>query len=200
MNELWRLFAYDAMPLITVVVAIVAGARVFWCLGLHSDAIDGILDRQRDGTRLRSMLADLRSIPAKVPESGLAELGGVGESKREEVLRVLGTAEAKFRDRIRPLEVGASASAYLTGILLFITLIYAASALRSLMLGLSLEVQHSTSAILDVIQSILVVVSRSAWIVLCLFVLNTVMKIRISRRKERWATFTNRLTKEVAEG
>lgn len=200
MHELWRFFVCDALPLIAVFAAIVVAVRVFWGLGLRSDAIDGILDRQRQGTRLRSMLADLRGIPAKAPESGLAELSSIGESNREEVLRVLGTAEVKFRDRIRPLEVGTSASAYLTGILLFIALIYAGSALRSLTVGLSLERQPSTSAILDVIQSILVVVFRSAWIVLCLFMLNTVMKIRLSRRKERWATFTNRLTKEVVEG
>jgi hypothetical protein len=188
------------MPLIAMIVAGVVAVRVFWLLAPRSDAIRGMLDRQRQGTRLRSMLADLRGIRAKAPESGLAELGGVGELNREEVLKVLGAAEVKFRDRIRPLEVWTSASAYLTGILLFITLIYAASALRSLMVGLSLELQHNTSAILDVIQNILVVVFRSIWVVMCLFVLNTVVKLRVSRRKERWATFANGLTREVKSG
>ncbi len=199
MDELWRFLVSDAVPLIAVVVAIVAAVLVFRCLGLQSDAIDGMLDRQREGFPLSSMLADLQSIPAKAPESGLAELVTIGESNRDNVLKVLGTAEVKFRDRMHPLEVGASASAYVTGILLFITLIYAATALRSLMLGLSLEVQHSTTAILDVIQSILVVVFRSIWIVLCLFVLNMVAKVRVGRRKERWAAFMSRLTKEVLE-
>jgi hypothetical protein len=200
MHELWRLFVYDAMPLIAVVVAVVGAVRVFWVLGLRSDPIEEILARQRQGTRLRSMLAGLRGIRAKVPESGLAQLGSIGDPNREEVLKVLGTAEGQFRDRIRPLEVWTSVSAYLTGILLFITVVYAASALRSLMVGLSLEIQHSTNAILDVIQNIVVVVFRSAWVVFCLFVLNTVVKFRVTRRKERWATFANRLTREVAEG
>jgi hypothetical protein len=199
MDMFWRFLVYDAMPLIAVAVALWAAVRVVTVLGLRSDAISEVLDQQA-GTNLRSTLARLRGISPKAPESGLVELGSVGEPNRGEVVRLMGTAEAEFRHRIRPLEVWASLSAYLTAMLLFVTLIYAASALRSLMVGLSLEVEHNTTAIVEVIGSVLAVVFRSTWVVLCLFVLNTIIKVRVSRRKERWATFTNRLTREVLGG
>jgi|GEM_PF-5304047 len=199
MDMFWRFLVYDAMPLIAVAVALWAAVRVVTVLGLRSDAISEVLDQQA-GTNLRSTLARLRGISPKAPESGLVELGSVGEPNRGEVVRLMGTAEAEFRHRIRPLEVWTSLSAYLTAMLLFVTLIYAASALRSLMVGLSLEVEHNTTAIVEVIGSVLAVVFRSTWVVLCLFVLNTIIKVRVNRRKERWATFTNRLTREVVQG
>lgn len=199
MDMFWRFLVYDAMPLIAVAVALWAAARVVIVLGLRSDAISEVLD-QHAGTNLRSTLARLRGISPKAPEYGLVELGSVGEPNRDEVVRLLGTAEAEFRHRIRPLELWTSVSGYLTGVLLFVTLIYAASALRSLTVGLSLEVEHNTTAILDVVGSILAVVFRGTWVVLCLFVLNTVMKLRVGRRKERWATFANQLTREVVRG
>jgi uncharacterized protein (DUF849 family) len=200
MDMFWRFFVYDAMPLIAIVFALGTAVRVVVVLGLRSDAISGLLDQQTPGTNLRSALAKLRGIGSKAPEFGLAELSSVSEPNRDQVIRVLGTAGAQFQRRIRPLEVWTSVSSYLTGVLLFFTLIYVAGALRSLMVGLSLEVEHSTTAILDVIGSVLAVALRGTWVVLCLFVLNTIIELRVNRRKERWANFANRLPGEVAEG
>lgn len=200
MDALWRFLVYDAMPLIAVVVAVGAAVRVVMVLGLRSDAVSAFLDHLAKGASLRSTLGGLRSIRPMAPESGLVELASADGANREEVLRLLGTAEGQFWRRIRPLEVWTSASGYLTGILVLITLIYVSSALHSLTVGLSLEIEHNTTAILDVIHNILAVVFRNTWVVLCLFVLNALIKLRVRRRRERWATLANRLTQEVAKG
>src|ERR1700687_3303666 len=199
MDMLWRFLVYDAMPLIAIAVALGAAVRIIMVLGLRSDVISGVLDQQAPATGLHSTLTELRGISPKAPEFGLVELGSIGEPSGKQIVSLLGLAEAQFRRRIRLLELWTSASEYVTGALLFITLIYAASALRSLTVGLSLEVEHNTTAILDVIGKILAVVFRSTWVVLCLFVVNTLMNLRISRRKERWVTFANQLTREVVE-
>jgi hypothetical protein len=151
MDMLSRLLVYDAVPLVAIAIAFGAAVRVIVVLGLRSDVVGGMLNKQVQGANLRSTLAKLRGIGPNAPESGLVDLGSIDEPSYEQVVKVLEMAEAQFRRRIHPLEVWTLVSAYVTGVLLFITLIYVASALHSLMVGLSLEVEHNTTAILDVV-------------------------------------------------
>ncbi len=200
MDALWRFLAYDALPLIAILVTLWTIVRVIVVLGPPSDAVSGILDDQDDRAGLHSVLAGLSRIRQNAPECGLTELSSVEAANREKILRLLTAAERQFWRQIRSLEAWTSASTYLTGILVFVTLLYAAGAVHSLAVGLSVEIEHNTAAIVEVVENIVAVVSRNTWIVFCLFVVNQFIRVRVSRRKDRWATLANRLTREILNG
>jgi len=197
MNMLWSFAVYNLIPFIALLIAIVATVRIFWALGLRSDRMRQIFDRKVEGTSLRSTMAEVGTVPQDAPESGLTELSRLTEPNRNEVLRILGAADIRFWHRIRRLESWASICRYLTGLLVFVTLVYAASSLQQLVVGLSMEVEHNAAAILDVLNNILRVIFRNTWVIFCLFLLNAIIRARIDGRKERWTVFLNRLTRQA---
>ena len=199
MHTLWRFLVYDAMPLMAVLVALAAAVKVLVSLGPETNVINRFLDSLAGGTSLRSMLRELRGIRPMAPEHGLVELADADGNNAEELIRLLGTAQAQFCDRMRRLDLWTSTSGYLTGILVLVTLMYVSDALHSFMVGLSLEITHNTTALLDVLHNVLVVLHRNAWVVFCLIVLHVATRLSISRRKERWGILATMVTQAAVK-
>ena len=197
MNMLWSFMIYNLIPFLVLLITIVSMVRIFWVLGLRSDRMRETFDRKVEETSLRSTMAEIGTVPHDAPESGLTELSRLMEPNRNEVLRILGAADTRFWHRIKRLESWASVCRYLTGLLVFVTLVYAASSLQQLLVGLSMEVEHNTAAILDVLNNILRVTLRNTWVIFCLFLLNAIVRARIDGRKERWTVLLNRLTRQT---
>ena len=193
MDTLWTFVACNLIPLIAFLVGIAATIRILWGLGLRSEKVSEVFESALESPGVRSGMARFREVRPSTPEAALTEMRDLVGADRDTVLRAMEKAELKFWHRMRHFEFWAGVSRCLTVILAFVTLIYALSSLQALLVGLSLEIEHSAAAIVNVLHDILQVISRNIWVIFFLFVLNIVVDARIRGRKERWNIYVNQL-------